>query len=290
MTLAWLTITGGASYAQNAIWVGNGTSIADFGTATNWSPQTVPTGTATFAVSSSTTITGSGSASSLQFNSGASQYTFNTGITLTGAGIVNNSSQAPIFSTDFNISRWLYFRGASSAANAIINAMNGAGPYSFNGGDVSFYDTSTAANAMISNGGSYIFFHNSSTAAQATITNSQFADTIFDDTSSAGRATITNLDPYSGISFAGHASASQAAIFNNGGLIRFRDFSSAGNAVIHSETGDLIVFADNSTAGAATIYSDATYIIGHADGGHRSVHCHKPWWVCQTDLQPRSWT
>jgi autotransporter-associated beta strand protein len=269
-TLAWLIIASGETYAQNASWVGNGTTTADFGTATNWLPQSVPTGITIFGASPSTTLTGFGSVSALQFNAGAPQYTFNTGITLTGAGIVNNSSQAPIFATNFNAQRWLYFRGAGSAANAIINAANGAGPYSFNGGDVSFYDTSTAANALISNSGSYIFFHNSSTAAQATITNYEFADTIFDDASSAGHATITNLDRYSAISFSGHASAGQAAIFNNGGLVRFRDFSSAGNATIHSETGDTIVFANSSTAGSATIIVGASGVafIDNSNGGN----------------------
>jgi len=92
--------------AQDATWLLNPGS-GSFNTATNWNPAVVPTNTAIFDASNTTFILfqpfTTTSVATLQFNSGAPAYSFATSeglftsISITGAGIVNNSSNAPTF-------------------------------------------------------------------------------------------------------------------------------------------------------------------------------------------------
>jgi hypothetical protein len=92
-----------AAPAQNATWLlspGSG----DFDTGTNWTSAAVPTGTAIFDVSNTTTITFSNlftTVGTLQFNAGAPAYSFNVTnqLHLTGTGIVNNSSNVSVLLT-----------------------------------------------------------------------------------------------------------------------------------------------------------------------------------------------
>src|SRR5215831_15195399 len=89
-----------SAQAQDATWLLNPGS-GSFNTATNWNPAVVPTNTAIFGASNTTfllfqpfTTTSIGT---LQFNADAPAYTFATSsplftpISITGAGIVNNS-------------------------------------------------------------------------------------------------------------------------------------------------------------------------------------------------------
>src|SRR5688572_2608954 len=64
--------------AQNATWLLNPGS-GNFNTAANWSPPTVPTGTAFFGVSNTTALSFSQETTvgGWTFNAGASSYTFN---------------------------------------------------------------------------------------------------------------------------------------------------------------------------------------------------------------------
>jgi len=97
-----------AAHAQDATWLATPVS-GNWNTAANWTPATVPTGTATFGASNTTTITFSTtftSVGTLQFNAGAPAYSFNASgsfifpnsLAITGTGIVNNSSNSPTFS------------------------------------------------------------------------------------------------------------------------------------------------------------------------------------------------
>jgi hypothetical protein len=69
----------------------------DWNTPTNWTPATVPTGTAVFGASGTTSIAISSNITinTIQINAGAPAYTFTGGgvvaIDFIGAGIVNNS-------------------------------------------------------------------------------------------------------------------------------------------------------------------------------------------------------
>jgi len=92
--------------AQDTTWLVNPGS-GNFNTAANWTPATVPTGTAFFGASNTTSIAfqpfTTTSIGTLQFNPDAPAYSFttsdgiSTSISITGAGIVNNSSNAPTF-------------------------------------------------------------------------------------------------------------------------------------------------------------------------------------------------
>ena len=107
----------------------------------------VPTNTAIFDASNTTFILfqpfTTTSVATLQFNSGAPAYSLATSeglftsISITGAGIVNNSSNAPTFIVGNQAN--LFFRGASTAGNATIitNA----------GGLTGFVDSATGGNA-----------------------------------------------------------------------------------------------------------------------------------------------
>jgi outer membrane autotransporter protein len=137
--------------AQDATWLLNPGS-GDFSTGANWTPATVPTGTAFFGASNTTSIS-NGVAASLggfTFNAGASAYTItNTAdLVFTGAGIVNNSGQTQALVNQ----HLLQFTNASTAGNAAIS----------NNDVLEFYGTSTAGNATIAtNGGATTDFSNS---------------------------------------------------------------------------------------------------------------------------------
>ena len=211
---------------QNATWLltpGSG----DFNTAGNWSPPTVPTGTATFGASNTTTITFSTNTSvgTLQFNAGAPAYTFNlatTSQTLTiinGVGIVNNSSNVPT-----------------------LNAANG-GIITFSGG----FTNNSAGNANIttSNGGTVRF---------DTVT---VGGNEFQGVTTAGTATITTntggVTEFSGLG----TTASHATILTNGGTTEFLGQSTANNATITTNNGGRTEFLDASTGGNATFITNA---------------------------------
>ena len=125
--------------AVDATWNLNGTG--DFNTAANWTPATVPDGTALFGASNQNAVsfTTGVSLGGFTFNAGASNYTFDALTTLefTGAGIVINGGSATI-----NASGFFTFSNASSAGGATINN---------NGGSMAFLNGSTAGSAAITN-------------------------------------------------------------------------------------------------------------------------------------------
>ena len=132
--------------AQDATWSTTpGSNI--FNTATNWIPAVVPTNTAIFGASNTTSIFPqpftTTSIGTLQFNPDAPAYIFATSpsiftsINITGAGIVNNSSNAPTFIVGNQAN--LSFRNASTAGNTTIITNPG--------GITIFADSATGGNA-----------------------------------------------------------------------------------------------------------------------------------------------
>ena len=132
--------------AQDATWSTTpGSNI--FNTATNWIPAVVPTNTAIFGASNTTSIFfqpfTTTSIGTLQFNPDAPAYIFATSpsiftsINITGAGIVNNSSNAPTFIVGNQAN--LSFRNASTAGNTTIITNPG--------GITIFADSATGGNA-----------------------------------------------------------------------------------------------------------------------------------------------
>jgi autotransporter-associated beta strand protein len=145
--------------AQDATWQLNPGS-GDFNTATNWSPATVPTGTAFFGTSNTTALSFSSPTTNVggwTFNAGASNYTFTNVnvVKLNGAGIVVNGGSATFV----------------------------------NGNLLQFQNSSTAGNATITNN-SNLIFANSSSAGNATITNNSIL--LISDTATGGTARFIN--------------------------------------------------------------------------------------------------
>src|ERR1035437_212976 len=95
-----VSLSAGAARATDGTWTG---LDSEWTTGTNWSSTpTVPDNTATFTNNSAptaVTIGGSASINTIQFNTGAPAYTFtiNGAFNINGAGIVDNSANAPSF-------------------------------------------------------------------------------------------------------------------------------------------------------------------------------------------------
>ena len=116
--LAGICLAAGAAQGQDASWIGSGGVFADWNTAANWSPATVPAGTATFTSSGTTTTQIRTSASTvvnaLQFDAGAPAYRFDFSqpLTVAGAGFTGNSGVATMTAGSLN------FLNSSSAGSA----------------------------------------------------------------------------------------------------------------------------------------------------------------------------
>ena len=232
----WLGIV--AARAQNASWLFSPGS-SDWNTAANWAPATVPTGIATFGASNTTTITFSNNASvgTLHFKAGAPAYSFNLSdfdLTITGTGIVNNSSNRPTFTNT-------------------------------NGGGTEFLNTSTAGTATITtNIGALTFFYDSSTAGTATITTNFDAATVFVNTSTAGAATIITNNR-GATDFFNTSTAGNATITTNaGGGTFFNDSSTGGQARFITNAGGIVRYFRPSSDGmtAGSIEGAGTYRLG----------------------------
>jgi autotransporter-associated beta strand protein len=238
--------------AQDATWLAAPGS-GDFNTAANWSTATVPAGTASFGLSSTTGLSFSATTAigGWTFNPGASAYTFTNGRTVdfNGAGIVVNGGSAAITNTVGGI---VNFRNASTAGSATIA----------NNGGLAFNDTSTAGSAGITNT-AFLNFNNASTAGNATITNGNTGFMGF--SGSAGSATIVNNNF---LSFAG--TAGSATITTNAFTL-FLGTSTAGSAAITTNTGGFTLFFGASSGGNAAITTNAggsTQFFGTSSGGN----------------------
>jgi autotransporter-associated beta strand protein len=172
--------------AQDATWL-NTPGSGDFNNAANWSPATVPGGTASFDTSSVTALSFSATTNlgGMTFNAGASSYTLTNGPTggftgqslqITGAGIAVNGGSATIVNNQD-----LHFSNSSTAGNATI----------INDRFMFFENNSSAGNATVINN-NFMEVENNSTLGNANFTTSAGAITQFFQSGSAGNATITN--------------------------------------------------------------------------------------------------
>jgi autotransporter-associated beta strand protein len=221
--------------AQDATWLTNPGS-GDFGTASNWSPATVPTGTAFFNTSSNPNLTMANSVTlgGWTFNAGASNYTFDlnnlitTQLTFTGAGIAVNGGSVTINNVDAVI-----FRNTSTAGSATIMNTEGS---------VIFHDASTAGQSTINNS-SVTAFEDGSTAGNATINSGSTGEINFLNTSTAGNAIITNNFS---VTFQDSSTAGSATIINNARIL-FENSSTGGNAaIVNNAPGALVDFSTSS--------------------------------------------
>ena len=193
-----LLLTIQPSQAGSATWK-TSPATGDWNTATNWTPQTVPNSasdTATFATSNRTAVSLSApiEVNGMTYNAGASGFTTTVpgGLTLTlsGAGITNNSGITQNFVATEDFFGSIIFSNSATAGSSTSFTV------SSNGGGVFFNDTSTAGSGVfIANGPGQVIFSGTSTAANGTFTfngtESFFALLQFQASSTAGNATFT---------------------------------------------------------------------------------------------------
>src|SRR5258708_7382079 len=221
-----LCVVAAPALAQDATWLAAPGS-GNFNTAANWTPATVPAGTASFGLSSTTGLSFSANTAigGWTFNPGASASTFTHGQTVT----FNTAS--PAGSANIANSNGLIFNATSTAGSAgITNSLN-----------LNFYYNSTAGSAGITNI-STMGFHNDSTAGSATITNN--STLAFNDASAAGSAAITNN---LFLRFSGTSTAGNATIANNISL----DFSLSSTAASAAITNDGALNFNHTTTAAS---------------------------------------
>jgi autotransporter-associated beta strand protein len=275
--LAVLTATAvcTAAQAQDATWKAAPLD-SNYNNPGNWNPDNVPTGTATFATSSITSLTFASAATSIggwTFNAGASNYTFtlsspNT-LTFNGAGILINGGSAAIT----NVAGTIAFNNASTAGSAQFVNQGTGGLIRF--GILGGTDTANAGTAVIQNGnhaelgglfgGESVQFFGHTSAASATITNDGKGETFFRDQSTAGNASIIN-NGRDGLQFGvgggtDTATAGNAYIENNTGSTFFLAHTTAGNATIVANQFGTVSFSDSSTGGNARLIANLKGVV-----------------------------
>jgi autotransporter-associated beta strand protein len=263
-----------ASFAGSATWKRNPRS-GDWNTKTNWTPATVPNGsadTATFAPSNTTAISISANTevNGITFTAAATNpYTITASpsvtLTISGTGITNNSGATQNFVTAVdgagNLGQ-IFFTNSATAGTSIIFTNNGSAADFAQGGETAFFNTSTAADGTFVNkgatgprsGGGTTVFHDSSTAGNANFTNSagvgtSTSATIFLNSSTAANGFFTNDG---GGSVTG-------GTFKEGGQTIFFNTSTAANgtfvnngATASGGFGGDTIFDDSSSAGNGT--------------------------------------
>ena len=249
--------------AGSATWDLNPGS-GDWNTATNWTPATVPNGsadTATFAFSNTTEVSNSANTvvDGIIFSPGASSFTITASsgstFTLSGVGITNNSGTAQNFVAapsrrPANAIR-LFFKNSATAGSRTFFTMNGGATFGASPGWTLFDDSSSA--------GSGTFTNNGPTTASQTF---------------GGGATV----------FAGSATAANGTFINNGGTVSSRVNSTSGNtdfggtataangiftnkaATVSGGDGGDTAFFESSTAGNATITNEGGIVSGGSGG------------------------
>jgi autotransporter-associated beta strand protein len=264
-----------SAFAGSATW-NTIAGSADWNTASNWTPVTVPNGsgdTATFATSNFTNLALSAitEVNGIVFNPGAFVFTITSGpstqLSITGAGITNNSGVGQAFVADVVGANEgiILFTNSASAGTQTFFTIKGSTTMGISGALMDFRNTSSAANATITgtggsadgaSGGETEFFDHS-TAGMATfhnnggLANNAFGGfVIFENNSTAGAATFTNSSGVvsgargGGIAFTGDADAGSATITNEGGT--------------NGGEGGTTNFTSNAKGGSADITNSAS--------------------------------
>ena len=265
-------------------------SSGNWNTAANWTPNTVPNGpadSATFGLSNTASLSLSANTevSTIVFNSGASAFSITPNplllLTISGAGITNNSGMTQNFATTVDGSghtSHIQFTNSATAGSATVFSNAAGFGITGSNGSEAFFNTSTAGSASFINSsgefGGAVFFLDSATAGIGTFTNNganTFVD--FDNTATAANGTFTNnggdsSNPSAGATFfLGSSSAGNGIFTNNSGQIRsafggFTGFYNAATAAASTlivnggssaSNSGLIEFYDNSTGGTARV-------------------------------------
>ena len=265
------------SFAGSATWTGGGFS-SSWNEAANWTPATVPNGPddiATFGASDKTAVfvDFTSEVNSIVFAPDAASFFFTlieADFHFTGAGIVNNSTQAQnfvalsiCFSCHGGYPQGYYFYNNATAGVNTFFTLEGADQEEAFAGELSFLDSSTAGSAVVNNLDSDFFysgttyFENNSSAEDAMIINHgssrlyENGTVYFEDDSTAGHALIIN-----------NAAVSAGG---SGGYVRFEDFS-------NSDTSTIICEADSvGSSDPASAWFEGAFGGGSSSGSSRII-------------------
>jgi autotransporter-associated beta strand protein len=248
------------SFAGSATWNLNPTS-GDWNTAGNWTPATVPNGSAdiaTFGSSSITSVSVSGptQVAAINFTAGASAYSIAAPpgfqLNLSGQGVTNSSgiTQTFLAINDFMSGNPVFFftLGATCGSSTA---------FTVDGGAVYFFNNSSADHAVFSTTGGLVEFLDASSADHGTFTTSG---------SSFGGATFDGAIYFDGTSTAGNGiftnNGGTSSLFERGEL-RFFSNSNAGTATLilnggtgSGAAGSFASFENSSSAAAATLIAN----------------------------------
>lgn len=271
---------------------------ADWNTPGNWTPATVPNGAsdvATFANSSTTNISISTNTQvdRIVFNAGASAFIIAPNVQSTlmfdGSGIVNNSGITQNFVTAVDVSgnfARVEFTNSSTAGTGTAYTNDGALAQNFTGGEIDFFNSSTAGSAAFDNqggqrssaGGGVTNFWGVASAGTASfvtdggaVSGASGGITRFIDTSSAGGATFitngatANLGFGGSTNFFGTSSAGNGTFTTNGGTVNgaFGGQTNLSNA----STAGTAHFTTNGGTAAGALGGETNLNISASGGG-----------------------
>jgi len=270
-----------AAHAQNATWLLN-PGTGDWNTAANCTPATVPTGTATFGASNTTTITISSTTvvGTLQFNAGAPAYTFNvsaillvngTGtLILSGANTYRGATNVELGTLQAGSTTALSANSAFSVTalldlhgfNNTIGSLSGTGIVTNNG----------ASPATLSAGGS-----NSNTTFAGTLTDGSdslgfakgglgvtilIGGNTYTGGTTINAGTLQIGDSGTSGSIAGNVTDNATFAFNRSDSVTFSGVISGTGALVQMGPGTLTLTGDNSYGGGTTINTGASLQLG----------------------------
>jgi autotransporter-associated beta strand protein len=210
----------------SAIWSANPVS-GDWNDSRNWTPNTVPNGpsdTATFNTSTITNVSLSGAVevSGIVFGAGASQFTITCPqqLTLSGAGITNNSGVAQNFVANGGFAPLLFTNSATAGTRTV---------FTNNHGSIEFHDKATAGTATFTTIGAFTIFRDHSTCDRATFYSQDGGTTI-----PANGANATFISNAGGTTYLGidDRAGNATLIANGAGAIYFDYFSQGDTARI----------------------------------------------------------
>jgi autotransporter-associated beta strand protein len=277
-------LTAQLALAGSATWDLNPTSN-DWSTAANWTPDTVPNGpldTATFDASNITdvSLTTNTEVNSIVFNPGASSFvttvvgqgTSSSTLTISGAGVINNSGitqellTGPAATGGVGL---INLTGNAQMGNSMVITNKGGSTLLAEAITI-FADNASAGGATFINDGGLssrrqqpgaTFFEDSSTAAQGTF----FCNSGHKEGFGGGVAFFDNSTAGTGTFFLEGGTANQGGV----GDVQFSPTSSADNAVfmingtdVAGTAGGQVNFLGGSTAANATLIASGGTVAG----------------------------
>jgi uncharacterized protein with beta-barrel porin domain len=285
VTAALLFFTTAPAFPGSATWLA-APATGIWNSAGNWTPATVPNSaadTATFGLSATTPVSLSANTTvdGIVFNAGASAFTITASptfmLTISGAGIVNNSASTQNFVAGVNLAAkrgQIIFSNSATAGALTAFTTNGGAASGASGGITKFTGTSTADHAAFTTNGATASgalggltqFFNSSTADHAVFTTTAGAvsgtgggEVDFNNTATAANATITN----NGSTVSGGGVA--ATIFNNTSTAGSATITNNGGAV-SGALGGFTELRGSATAGSGMFINEGS-AVGNANGG-----------------------